>query len=175
MTESTTRKLSRRDAMKILGAAIGATALATLPPEWSKPKLATGVLPAYARQSVGTRIVRSVLRDDFDHSLPPNICQPFCSIATINPAAGNIPLHYVVTSDIAPILSPVAVGNPPSPASFSGQMNTKANGEAVLSKIQIDVSKLLAKTVTVTVEWSFVNPDDGSGSSLEGITTVVTC
>jgi hypothetical protein len=49
----TEKKLSRRDAMKILGAAIGAAALANLPSKWDKPELAQGVLPAHARQSAG--------------------------------------------------------------------------------------------------------------------------
>jgi hypothetical protein len=48
----TEKKLSRRDAMKILGAAIGAAALADLPSKWDKPELLSGVLPAHARQSV---------------------------------------------------------------------------------------------------------------------------
>lgn len=48
----TEKKLSRRDALKILGTAVGAAALATLPSKWSKPELLSGVLPAHARQSV---------------------------------------------------------------------------------------------------------------------------
>ena len=48
----TEKKISRRDAMKILGAAIGAAALANLPSKWDKPELAQGVLPAHAQQSV---------------------------------------------------------------------------------------------------------------------------
>jgi len=51
MTEQTEKKLSRRDAMKILGAAIGATALAALPSEWDKPALAASELPKHAQQS----------------------------------------------------------------------------------------------------------------------------
>jgi len=47
----TDKKLSRRDAMKLLGAAIGAAALANLPSKWDKPELAQGVLPAHAQQS----------------------------------------------------------------------------------------------------------------------------
>jgi len=47
----TDKKISRRDAMKILGAAIGVAALANLPSKWDKPELAQGVLPAHARQS----------------------------------------------------------------------------------------------------------------------------
>ena len=46
-----TKKLSRRDAIKLLGAAAGATVLANLPSKWSKPELASGVLPAHAQTS----------------------------------------------------------------------------------------------------------------------------
>ncbi|MCL4528127.1 MAG: Hint domain-containing protein [Chloroflexi bacterium] len=45
------KKLSRRDALKIIGAAAGATVLANLPSKWSKPELAAGVLPAHAQTS----------------------------------------------------------------------------------------------------------------------------
>jgi len=51
MVEQKDKKLSRRDAMKVLGAAIGATALTVLPSEWSKPALAASELPEHAQQS----------------------------------------------------------------------------------------------------------------------------
>ena len=50
MTEQN-KKLSRRDAIKLLGAAAGAAALANLPSKWSKPELVSGVLPAHAQTS----------------------------------------------------------------------------------------------------------------------------
>ncbi len=46
-----TQKLSRRDAIKLLGAAAGATLLANLPSKWRTPELASGVLPAHAQTS----------------------------------------------------------------------------------------------------------------------------
>ena len=49
----TEKKISRRDAMKILGVAVGAAALSTLPSKWNTPELVAGVLPAHARQSGG--------------------------------------------------------------------------------------------------------------------------
>ena len=45
------KNLSRRDALKVLGAAAGATVLANLPQKWSPPELASGVLPAHAQTS----------------------------------------------------------------------------------------------------------------------------
>lgn len=43
--------LSRRDAIKLLGAAAGATVLANLPSRWSTPEFTAGVLPAHAQTS----------------------------------------------------------------------------------------------------------------------------
>ena len=44
-------KLTRRDAIKLLGVAVGASVLANLPSKWSKPTLTAGVLPSHARSS----------------------------------------------------------------------------------------------------------------------------
>ena len=49
--QMTEKKLSRRDAIKLIGTAVSATALANLPSKWSKPKLSGGVLPAHAQIS----------------------------------------------------------------------------------------------------------------------------
>jgi len=51
MSEPKTKKLSRRDAIKVLGAAAGASVLANIPAKWSKPSVAGGVLPAHAQTS----------------------------------------------------------------------------------------------------------------------------
>ena len=51
MTQQSSKKLSRRDALKLLGAATGAAALANLPSKWSTPELSRGVLPAHAQTS----------------------------------------------------------------------------------------------------------------------------
>lgn len=45
--------LSRRQALKALAAAGGATALSTLPPTWEKPLVKVGALPAFAQTSPG--------------------------------------------------------------------------------------------------------------------------
>ena len=51
MTKSTQTKITRRDAMKTLGALAGASVLANLPSKWSKPEVAAGELPAHAQIS----------------------------------------------------------------------------------------------------------------------------
>lgn len=48
MTEHA-KKLSRREALKTLGAATGASVLASLPSKWSTPEIVSGVLPAHAQ------------------------------------------------------------------------------------------------------------------------------
>lgn len=45
------QRISRRNALKILTAAAGATTLANLPGQWMKPVLRAGVLPAHAQTS----------------------------------------------------------------------------------------------------------------------------
>ena len=49
MTEN--KKLNRREALKLLGAAAGASLLAGLPAKWSKPSVSGGTLPAHAQIS----------------------------------------------------------------------------------------------------------------------------
>ncbi len=49
--KASTKKISRRDALKAAAAALGAAALANLPDKWSKPSLSAGVLPAHAQTS----------------------------------------------------------------------------------------------------------------------------
>jgi len=51
MPDLKNKKLSRRDAIKLLGAAAGASVLANIPAKWSKPSLASGVLPVHAQTS----------------------------------------------------------------------------------------------------------------------------
>jgi hypothetical protein len=51
MTNRSVKNISRRDALKLLGAATGAAVLANLPAKWKTPQLASGVLPAHAQTS----------------------------------------------------------------------------------------------------------------------------
>jgi len=46
------KKISRRDAIKVAGAAAGASVLANLPTKWNTPEIVSGVLPAHAQTSV---------------------------------------------------------------------------------------------------------------------------
>jgi len=50
-------KLSRREAIKLLGAATGASLLASLPTKWSKPEVTGSALPAHAQTSSNLELV----------------------------------------------------------------------------------------------------------------------
>jgi len=146
----TDKKISRRDAMKVLGAAIGATALANLPSKWNTPELAQGVLPAHARQSnvVGRTLVAGV--DD----PAANFCWPVISTVAITLPTAGILLRYVVTTSAGVIID--------SPIPPTGTVATDAAGNASLV-VDINQNNSLGQPVTVTVTWSFENPGDGSG------------
>ena len=45
------KKLSRREAIKVLGAATGASLLANIPAKWSRPEVTGSPLPAFAQTS----------------------------------------------------------------------------------------------------------------------------
>ena len=50
MTEQ--KKLTRREAIKLLGTATGAVTLANLPAKWTSPELSGGFIPAHAQTSL---------------------------------------------------------------------------------------------------------------------------
>ncbi len=81
----TTTKISRRDAIKLLGAAAGASLLANLPTKWTKPELATGVLPAHAQTSVTLPTVDTV-------AVGAPLTSTFVEVAFVSPAPGRAPL-----------------------------------------------------------------------------------
>ena len=64
MTEQ--KKLTRRDAIKLIGAAAGASVLANIPAKWSKPSLAGGIIPAHAQTSHCGPGTSSMLVELFD-------------------------------------------------------------------------------------------------------------
>ena len=76
----TEKKISRRDAIKMLGAVAGTSVLANLPSRWSTPELTTGVLPAHAQTSVacvGNALQIEFLGTDYIHSGNWDVVDPF--------------------------------------------------------------------------------------------------
>lgn len=74
MTEQK-KKLTRRDAIKLLGAVAGASMLANLPAKWSKPSLMSGVLPAHAQTSCISVLIE-VLEGNFTYEVKHNAPEP---------------------------------------------------------------------------------------------------
>jgi hypothetical protein len=140
--------ISRRDAIKILAAAVGAGALANLPGKWIKPKMEFGVLPAHAQ----TSSVHSLTVGPSNPNA--NFCWSFTSTVTITPPTTGIVMRYdITTSGIVTIVSPAAL---------TGTVPTDASGIANLD-VTVDNTAFGAGD-TVTVTWSFENPSDGAGS-----------
>jgi hypothetical protein len=149
------KKLSRRDAMKLLGAAIGGAALANLPSKWNTPEMTSGVLPAHARQSA--HVVRSIAAGPDDPTLHGDLAcnaqdSDITSTVSVTPPAGGIVLRYVITLTGSAVLD----GTP-----SSDTVTTAPDGTASLSVLAHDPSGGGSLTVT----WSFNDPADGSGSS----------
>ena len=143
MAKSRQSKVSRRDAMKILAAALGAAAVANLPSEWSKPGFEVGVLPAHAQTSTGL-----LAGPDTDTG---ECHSDVISTVVISPIRANISMHYEIATSGGPTVT--------IPASSTGTELTNASGVASLS---MHINSIYLGTVTVT--WSFENPADGSGS-----------
>jgi hypothetical protein len=156
MADKASKNISRRDAMKILAAAAGATALANLPGKWVTPDLEVGILPAHAQTSVGLYTLAAGQSDP-----NANFCFSLVSTAVISPVAAGISLHYVIT------LSPgLAIT---SPAALTGTVPTDASGTASLS-IDVNINTFNVDS-TVSVTWSFENPSDGTNSAIQVFTS----
>ena len=156
MAERTSTKISRRDAMKILAAAAGATALANIPDRWTRPDMEVGVLPAHAQTSPGLYTITAGASEP-----DANYCFPLISTATISPPTFGIELRYTITPSPAglSILSP-------TPLSGTLFTDSSGNGELI-----IDVDEPFDVSDTVTVNWSFENPSDGAGSGIQIFTS----
>ena len=143
-------KVSRRDAVKILAAAVGATALANLPSKWSKPNLNVGILPAHAQTSGHTLTVGADQIDSF--------CFPLAlvSTVTISPADPGILMKYTIIPDPSITIS--------SPPSLTGTALTNSSGVASVTFTAVTSA---GPAVTVEVEWEFANPSDGTDNGTQ--------
>jgi hypothetical protein len=146
------KKLSRRDAVKVLGAALGAVALANLPPEWSKPEIAAGTLPAHAQASTTTSVITCAP----DWPLLAGV-YPFTSdwifMASILPARNGVSLQYQISATPGRFTQT----NPPG---ATGTVTTDNSGHASVT-VQGTVT---GAPCTIQVMFSFLDPADGTGS-----------
>ncbi len=152
MSNKSSQKISRRDAIKILTAAAGAAALANIPDKWTKPGMDLGVLPAHAQTSIGPRTLAPGPSDP-----DANYCFDLPASATINPPDSGILLRYTITLSAGLSLF--------APAALTGTVATDGSGMASLT-ITVDTSFFDVGSV-VSVLWEFDNPADGSGSGIQ--------
>jgi hypothetical protein len=151
----TEKKISRRDAMKMLGVAVGAAALSTLPSKWNTPELVAGVLPAHARQSAQPVVHTFTSPGQILSGLPfifPRM--------NITPADASITLNWTViqigfTMKSAPKMA--RLGQPQS-----GQVVTNGSGVGLGEETEINGAS--EETNEVVLRWSFANPLDGTGT-----------
>lgn len=156
MTKRGQTKISRRDAIKILAAAVGATTVANLPPEWSRPDLEVGALPAHAQTSIVTTLLAGPDTDTGEcHS-------DFTSTVAISPVQENIEMRWVISNPGGVIIN--------TPGSSTGTASTDATGVASLF---ISTNHIYNGTVTIT--WSFENPADGTGSDAQAFFSSAAC
>jgi hypothetical protein len=148
-------KLSRRDAMKLLGAAVGAAALSTLPSKWNTPELAAGVLPAHARQS-GAIIVGTHTFAAATHA--GNGTHP-------NASAGSFPAITPNDPDISRSFSISTTGSLTITSALTGFIVPPTDPPSIL----IDYTGAVAGD-TIVVTWTFTNASDGSGTFVDTIT-----
>jgi hypothetical protein len=149
----TEKKISRRDAMKILGAAIGGAALSTLPPQWSKPALAASQLPEHARQSA-YGAYNIVADADVINGLGCSNSQ-MTSTATVTPHTAEFLLRYDIAGSDASVTFTT-----PTPGTV-----LTVNGVATVT-----VQGFSTGSGTLTVTWSFANPADGTASASQAFT-----
>lgn len=156
MGNKPSKEISRRDAIKILAAVAGATALVNLPDKWTKPGMEVGVLPAHAQTSLALHTLAAGLDDP-----AANFCLAFDSTVTISPpVSAGILMRYVITPGAGVTIT--------SPAALTGTAPTDATGVATLS-ISVDGASVVPGR-TVTVTWSFENPSDGIDSDSQVFT-----
>jgi hypothetical protein len=159
MDANNTSKLSRRDALKLLGAAAGASVLANLPSEWSTPQLTAGVLPAHAQTSVPEPPPQQytlVCEDPLVLGGPNGSFEVFFTGRVI-PDHSGIPLSYSLE-----LVNFSLLASPPNP-SVPSPVFTEIGGEAHLT-VKLNAT---GGPGLVRVTWGFANPSDGSGTCSE--------
>lgn len=131
MNNPSPKKLTRRDAIKILSAAAGASVLANLPSKWSSPELTSGVLPAHAQTSV---ILYSLVCSSNINILVTDVGNSQHTgtfSASLTPTTPDVSVDYQI--DITPTFGTAILS---SPATSSGSV--MSSGGAVSLDVTID-------------------------------------
>lgn len=164
----TKKTLSRRDAIKLLGAAAGATLLANLPSKWSTPELTSGVLPAHAQTSgLGLQILSCNFSVDID-----------TGVWSSTPNVGPIPIPNNIGIGMRFTITFVNThfagsSDPQSPNPYiyiwnltpsTGTVLYANNTNVALSNAGLMLRDAGALSGSVTILWEFGSPTHGSGS-----------
>lgn len=139
-----TKKLSRRDAIKLLGAVTGATLLANLPSKWSKPLLASGVLPAHAQTSLALVCGAPLSINTFSGG-PVTVNAG----ASITPASNGMPLIYLI--EVVPNQGTADVT---SPNSLIGTLFTTGGAVTLPVAVQPLSYNISTSTGVVNITWA---------------------
>jgi len=162
------KKLSRRDAIKLLGAAAGASVLANLPSKWSKPELADGVLPAHAQTSnLGFQILSCTLDVDWNTGA-------WSSVPTVGPTPVRAPdKKYIVLCFTLTFVNVHFKSSPdpqkPNPYSSNWTVNPSTGQIKYINSDGVDPLDILVldkgfNSGSFSILWEFCNPSEGTGS-----------
>jgi hypothetical protein len=151
MANKPVKELSRRDALKLLGAAAGASVLANLPSKWSTPELTAGVLPVHAQTSV----LHTLSCDELVTGPGESEDLAVTSTVRILPAEPGIQMRFDI--DLTNLTFDVGVA--------TGVIATDGSGTATYSFGVNFAPGIPALMIT----WSFENPSDGTGSCFETV------
>jgi hypothetical protein len=141
------KKISRRDAIKLLGAVTGATVLANLPSKWKTPEITKGVLPVHAQTSNVVSFITCDANTSFQSS-------PFNGTIglTISPGIPGIELNLLLLGGYNPLEQTVVVNGLPSNPISTGP------GGIISIPITITVTPITANSGSLNFYWTFVDP-----------------
>jgi hypothetical protein len=162
-----TKGLTRRQALKILAATTGVTALSSLPSKWAKPILKVGVLPAHAQTSPAQHIIVFCSANNVQGG---GVIGPTDTITMqtgISPASTGISIRRTITLNEAAHpqngVIDVVIGLTDAAGEFTGP-------DFDLSTISPEISPGIDR---ISILWEFVNPAEGTGTCQRNIEITV--
>lgn len=159
------KKLSRRDAIKLLGAAAGATVLANLPSKWSTPELASGVLPVHAQTSFAYPYAfRSCGDFLFDYGgIALNGVVSWDFPVVIAPSDSGIELDYSISLTIASGSATLLSASNGTVSTIDGTVSIPVDLQITGFNWHADAGAILSLG-RVLVTWVFRDPSLGGGN-----------